>query len=136
MKKIFLFVFLSILLNKNINAQGNLQFNQVISQSYSASVASDVFSTMGTIIVPPSKVLKIESVGFYPNNGSAAEGAVLIGGQVAYTKSVFNSTGMYEMNNCPIWLGEGTYLFQVRHKWGSSVNVRSSFSAIEFNIIP
>ena len=116
--------------------QGNLQFNQVINQAFNSSVAPSSYVTLATIVVPAGKVLKIESVGFYPNDGNAVEGVVLIGGHVAFSKSVFNTTGLSEVSNCPIWLSEGSYTFQVRHEWGVNINVKSSYSAIEFNVVP
>ena len=73
---------------------------------------------------------------FYPNNGNAVEGVVLIGGHVAFSKSTLNTAGLSEVSNCPIWLSEGSYTFQVRHEWGSNINIRSSYSAIEFNVVP
>jgi hypothetical protein len=90
-------------------SQGNLQFSQVIGQAFNSSVTSDTYVTMGTIQVPAGKVVKIESVGFYGNNGSAVEGVILIGGHVAYSKSIHNSSAMSEIQHCPIWLSEGSY---------------------------
>lgn len=114
-------------------SQGNLQFNQVINGSISETVVSTSVTTMGTIVVPTGKALKIESVAFtypqatihFPHIGSFS--FVSLNTHIVYTAN--GPTPVL-----PLWLSEGTY--NVNAQVPNNQSSTFSYSAIEFNIIP
>lgn len=122
----------AIILSSAALGQGNLQFNQVINGSMSVTV-STVGTTMGTIVVPTGKALKIESVAFtypqatihFPHTGSFS--FVSLNTHIVYTAN--GPTPVL-----PLWLSEGTYTINARVPNNQSSTF--SYSAIEFNIIP
>jgi hypothetical protein len=113
-------------------SQGNLQFNRVINGSMSGTVSTDG-TTMGTIVVPTGKVMKIESVAFtyplatshWPHTGSFS--FVSLNTHIVYTANGPSPV-------LPLWLSAGTY--NVNARLSNNQSSTFSYSAIEFNIIP
>ena len=113
-------------------AQGNLQFNRVINGSMSGTVSTDG-TTMGTIVFPTGKVMKIESVAFtfpsatshWPHTGSFSFVSL-------NTHTVYTANGPSPV--LPLWLIAGTY--NVNARLSNNQSSTFSYSVIEFNIIP
>ena len=113
-------------------AQGNLQFNRVINGSMSGTVSTDG-TTMGTIVFPTGKVMKIESVAFtfpsatshWPHTGSFSFVSL-------NTHTVYTANGPSPV--LPLWLSAGTY--NVNARLSNNQSSTFSYSVIEFNIIP
>jgi hypothetical protein len=137
MKKIFTILILLFAVN-SIKAQGNLQFNQVKNLEITGTTTLNgalQLTTIGSITVPSGKVWKIESVTAFENTIQANYYTyglglkVNIGNHIAYDASN-NVTIHY-----PIWLSAGNYLIKSCGNTGP-INVVTSISAIEFNIVP
>lgn len=117
-------------------AQGNLQFGQVIQQSYNQTIPGAAMTTLSTITVPVGKVLKIESASVAVNIANIIPGPKLYMGNHCLWQLNYVGGAMVVDRNLPLWLNAGTYSFQVYHQDGSGVNLRASFSGIEFNVVP
>jgi hypothetical protein len=130
MKKIIAICIL-IICYGSIKAQNNLQFNRVVnlradSISNCSSNCADTI-LMRTIVVPPNKVLKIESINFIAGN------YLLFLDGVPFSKVSTNIT-----NTFPIWLSSGSYSIYFATyipSASSSGNYGYFLSALEFNVI-
>ena len=138
MKGKYILVFLIfITLSFNSKAQGNLQFSQVIQQSFNQAIPTNSMATLSTITVPAGKVLKIETASMAGNILDIIPGSRLyIGNHCLWQLNYLSAGGLIVDRNLPLWLNAGTYSLQVYHQYGSSTNLRTSFSGIEFNVIP
>ena len=117
--------------------QGNLQFNQVIQQSFNLTIPTTTATTLSTITVPVGKVLKIESACVATTTTSYLPGARLFMGDHCLWQLNYTTVGgLIVDRNLPLWLNAGTYSLQVYHSASTSVNLRASFSGIEFNVVP
>ena len=158
MKRLLLSTLLILSFN-SLFSQGNLQFNRVISTTVSVTAGSspELNGTLvGSITVPPGKVLKLESVSTYLNDstgdiqwyydtGTSNIGSrgCWIGGHLVWAPFWYTSTGStnidksVETSRFPIWYSEGTYEIRVRYRtnFGVGTFYVVSYSAIEFNII-
>ena len=133
-----LILFLAVLFYFSLAArsQGNLQFNQVVQQSFNQSVASATMTTLSTITVPAGKVLKIENASVAANMAGILTGSKLYIGNHCLWQLNYSSGGLFIDRSFPLWLNAGTYALQVYHIDGVSINLRASFSGIEFNVVP
>jgi hypothetical protein len=133
--KHILFFLIFIGLNFTPKAQSNLQFNQVVQQSFSPAISPAVLTAVGTIVVPTGKVWKIEHVGLAhlsTNSNGLNSARMFIGGQCVSDYS----TSLKENISGPLWLKSGTYSIEIYHNSSSSVVCYTSYSGIEFNIVP
>jgi hypothetical protein len=117
-------------------AQGNLQFNQVKNVEVIGSTSSNNYTTtIGSITVPSGKVWKIESVSSIENSSPMGFGSyqwnivTLIGNHLA------TSSQSSTLLHFPIWISPGNYLVKCVGS-SSPLNILTSISAIEFNIVP
>lgn len=123
----FLFVLLT-----GAFAQGNLQFNRVVSENTATVVGTNEYETIGTIVIPAGKVLKIESTSLTYIDGTDMNiltNTVYIDRHIAWSGT--NKAKLF----LPLWLPEGTYNI-VTYASTSTPNTQFTYSAIEFNVIP
>ena len=137
MKKIILTV-LTIITILGLKAQGNnLQFNQVLNYEYTHGVIGvnllQSWFNVGLITVPPNKVYKITSGSIHIATSSKFFfdfGAIKVGEHL-----VSGGENDSHINNCPIWLGTGTYNVSLAYSNSGQV-LYGALSIIEFNIVP
>ena len=135
--KLILFLAALFCISLTAKAQGNLQFSQVIQQSFNQAIPTNSMTTLSTITVPAGKVLKIETASMAGNTLDIIQGSRLyMGNHCLWQLNYLSAGGLIVDRNLPLWLNAGTYSFQVYHQSGISVNLRTSFSGIEFNVVP
>jgi hypothetical protein len=145
MKKLLFFIFF---LPTTISfSQGNLQFNQVISETFSISggVFNSLYNASNSLIVPPGKVWKIESISFSsssPNSNYSPSIHLNVNGTIVLynygSQKNLNDTGG-TLNTQPIWLKEGDVVgFSLRNRCATTCvqSVDGHISILEFNVTP
>ena len=137
MKKLILTILTTITI-LGVNAQGNnLQFNQVLNYEYTQGVMgvnlSESWFNVGLITVPPNKVYKITSGSIH--TASNINLYFDFGGIKVGEHFVSGGENDSHINNCPIWLGTGTYNVSLAHSNTGQV-LYGALSIIEFNIVP
>ena len=146
----------------NLYGQGSLQFNRVISATVTgtANPVPELNGTViGSIVVPPGKVLKLESVSVYTNDptgdlethsvdaGTARQfdTGCWIGNHLVWAPFVQTTVGdenyskFVQTSTFPIWFNPNTHEILVRFNSNMGVFGRFAvvtYSAIEFNVIP
>ncbi len=145
MKKIvFTSLLFSLLLGLDMKAQGNLQFNQVVfieMEGTSVSGSTPLFVT-NTLIVPPGKVLKIESTSVsysvgqngFSSHGSLGWGELFLNDKTI-TKTQYGASNIISEVRFPIWLKEGTYTLKLKIQ-SAGITSKGFVSGIEFNVTP
>jgi hypothetical protein len=119
-------------------SQGNLQFNRVVKEDIEATVVNTASTSMGSIMVPAGKVLKIESVSYVAKETSGTPLAINSGSDRAYIGNhvVWNPrSSLNQKANFPIWLPEGTHTVYGQRTTNSLPRI-FSYSGIEFNVVP
>lgn len=131
MKNFISTLFVLLALVNYSSAQGNLQFNQVINVKTSPVNYNYDTETLGTIVVPVGKVLKIESTAFTYENSTEF---YYINNSVFIDRLIGWSGASDVRHYLPLWLSAGTY--DIRAYGSTQTDAVFSYSAIEFNIVP
>jgi hypothetical protein len=132
MKKIFLLLFTFFSFSYFFGQGNNLQFNQVLNFEYSSSFLTYSPINVGTITVPTDKIYKIVSgsaIRRYNGVDNLDHVKIQVGEHI-----VSGGDGSMSLNNCPIWLGSGTYNVFISAS-NSSDNLKGALSIVEFNIV-
>ena len=131
MKKLILLVSL-FLCFCTVHAQGNLEFNRVVYTKLELPNNSSTGDSVATsLIVPPNKVLKVESIS--PLTYGAGDGVLIFFDDFRVNTSASNTST--NRITFPIWLPEGSYKFLMRCVSTNGCNSYNGIlSALEFNI--
>ena len=132
MKKILLFIFTLFSFSYFFGQGNNLQFNQVLNFEYSTSFLTYSPTNVGTITVPTDKVYKIVS-GSATRRYNGVDHLNYIKIQVG-EHVVSGGESNISLNNCPIWLGSGTYNVFISPSYTTD-NMQGALSIVEFNIV-
>lgn len=125
---IFLIAFLSY-----SSAQGNLQFNQVINGTTAPVTFNYNSITLGTIVVPAGKVLKIENTSYTYIATNGVD--IYTHNYYVFIDRFIGWGGSNDLRTTlPLWLSEGTYV--IKSDGGEEIDAIFSYSAIEFNVVP
>lgn len=124
--KLLFSIFIMCLISCTLTAQANLVFNQVKNTSGTWTFGQ----TFNNIIVPTGKVLKIESATLGSGN-LLSNASMLVGNHIIFSGNTFYG----QVNLFPLWLGAGSYPFQINLD-SSGGTAKYSISGIEFNVVP
>ncbi len=131
-----LLLFFSLTLSCEFFAQNNLQFNSAVFNSINGLANQQ---TIGTIVVPANKVLKIEyaSVSVISNSAGTIPPTISNMGQIQAFVNNMVVFSNYEVTvSYPIWLPSGTYPVTVYNGNYPSYTHSFSYSGILFDLVP
>jgi len=142
-----LLILVQMIIGITIFSQGNLQFNKAFDYSQSITNTTGGYltgvDTTFVITVPNNKVWKINYAGMYVRNHTTNRmAATSYGSQVAGLFIDRNiligeaTTASMFLDNV-LWLNQGTYTVKLNaSQIRPNFQVISSFSGIEFNVLP